>query len=422
MNILKTWGNDLLQLMGMSEDMAIQYESFVVLLFIILGAYVIDSICNNIVLKVFTQIARKTQNVWDDLIVERKIIHKFINIVPSLFIYIMLPFAFSEETQGEVLDVLRRLCEVYIIAISVRFVYVSLGLLHEVYNRKESMKNKPVKGFVQIIQVLVIVVGVICVIAVLINKSPITLLAGLGASAAILTLVFKDTILGFIAGIQLSSNDMLRPGDWITVDKYKADGEVIDVTLYAVKVKNWDNTVTTIPPYALISDSFQNWRNMFESGGRRIKRSINIDMNSVRFCTPDMLERFRKINYVSDYIDKKEEELKAYNEAHNIDNSILVNGRRQTNLGVFRAYLLNYLKNHPGVNKDLICMVRHLQPTDKGIPVELYCFSSNRAWEIYEQLQADIFDHVLAIIPEFGLHVFQNVSGYDLSTLKIGNK
>jgi miniconductance mechanosensitive channel len=394
----------------------------VVLLFILLIAYLIDSICNNVFLRIFTKIAKKTKNIWDDLIVERKIIHKLINIVPAIFIFIMLPLAFPEEEQAKLLDVLKRLCEVYIIVIAIRFIYASLDLVNEVYNRKESVKNKPVKGFIQIIQVLVVVIGAICVIGVLINKSPITLLAGLGASAAILTLVFKDTILGFVAGIQLSTNDMLRPGDWITVDKYKADGEVIDVTLYAVKVKNWDNTVTTIPPYALISDSFQNWRNMFESGGRRIKRSINIDMNSVCFCTSEMLERFRKIGYLSDYINRKEEELKAYNEAHHIDDSVVVNGRRQTNLGVFRIYLLNYLKNHPGVNHDLICMVRHLQPTDKGIPVELYCFSSNRAWVVYEELQADIFDHVLAIIPEFGLHVFQNISGYDLRELKIGNK
>ncbi|MDD4515598.1 mechanosensitive ion channel domain-containing protein [Massilibacteroides sp.] len=422
MDNFRIWVCGLLELFGVSTEAAERFDNFVVFAFIILIAYFIDIICRNIILKIFTHIAAKTKNLWDDLIIERKIIHKMINIVPSIFIYIMLPFAFPESEHANTLDFLMRLCEVYIIAISTRFAYASLGLIHEVYIRKQTMGNKPVKGFVQILQVIVVLIGVIAIIAVLINKSATSLLAGLGASAAILTLVFKDTILGFVAGIQLSVNDMLRPGDWITMEKYNADGVVIEVTLYAVKVRNWDNTVTTIPPYALISDSFQNWRNMFESGGRRVKRSVNIDMNSVKFCTPEMLQRFRKISLITDYIDGKEEELLAYNTTHHVDSSISVNGRRQTNLGVFRNYLFRYLRNHPAINQDLTCMVRHLQPTDKGIPIELYFFSSDRAWVVYEGLQADVFDHVLAIIPEFDLHVFQNVSGYDIRNVKIENK
>lgn len=209
------------------------------------------------------------------------------------------------------------------------------------------------------------------------------------------------------------------PGDWITMSKYGADGTVIEVTLNAVKVRNFDNTITTIPPYALVSDAFQNWRGMSESPGRRIKRSINIDMNSVHFCTPEMLEKFRKISLITDYIDGKEQELYEYNEEHHIDSSIWVNGRRQTNLGVFRAYLVRYLRSLPEVSKELVCMVRHLQPTDTGIPIELYCFSSNKVWVEYEGIQADIFDHVLAVIPEFGLSVFQNVSGADLKNIII---
>lgn len=421
MDVLKDWGSYLLELFGVSKEFAERYDSLVVILFIALTAYLIDFVCRNIVLKIFTHIAVRTKTIWDDMILERKIIHKMINIIPSVFIYIMLPLAFPEESNAELLDVLRRLCLIYIIIISLRFVYASLGLIHEVYEKKESLRNKPLKGFVQIMQILFIVIGVISIIGILINKSPTTLLAGLGASAAILTLIFKDTILGFVAGIQLSTNDMLRPGDWITMDKYKADGVVTEVTLYAVKVRNWDNTVTTVPPYALVSDSFQNWRNMFESGGRRVKRSVNIDINSVRFCTPEMLDRFRKISLITDYIDGKESELSEYNEAHEIDSSVLVNGRRQTNLGVFRNYLLRYLKSHPEINQELMVMVRHLQPTDKGIPIELYFFSSDRTWVIYEGLQADVFDHVMAIIPEFDLHIFQNVSGYDIQNVKIGN-
>ena len=281
----------------------------------------------------------------------------------------------------------------------------------------ERSRNKPLKGFVQILQVIIFLIGGILIISVLINRSPVSLLAGLGASAAIMTLVFKDTILGFVAGIQLSMNDMLRPGDWITMEKYGANGTVTEVTLYAVKVRNFDNTITTIPPYALVSDAFQNWRAMTESPGRRIKRSINIDMTSVCFCTPEMLERFRKISLIRDYIEFSEQDLEKYNTEYGIDGSVPVNGHRLTNLGVFRAYLVRYLRSLPEINKELVCMVRHLQPTDTGIPIELYCFSSNKEWVEYERIQADLFDHVLAIVPEFGLRVYQRVSGADVVRL-----
>jgi hypothetical protein len=229
----------------------------------------------------------------------------------------------------------------------------------------------------------------------------------------VLMLVFKDSIMGFVSGVQLSANNMLKVGDWITMPKYGADGDVIEVSLNTVKVRNFDKTITTIPPYLLVSDSFQNWRGMQESGGRRIKRSINIDMNSVRFCTPEMLAKYRKIQLLANYVEQTEQVIKEYNEEHHIDNSILVNGRRQTNLGVFRAYLNCYLKSHPGVNHNMTCMVRQLQPTDHGIPLELYFFSATTSWIPYEDLQSDVFDHLLAIISEFDLHVFQSPSGED---------
>ena len=225
--------------------------------------------------------------------------------------------------------------------------------------------------------------------------------------------VFKDSIMGFVSGVQLSANDMLKVGDWIAMPKYGADGTVIEVTLNTVKVRNWDNTITTIPPYLLVSDSFQNWRGMRESGGRRVKRSINIDMNSVKFCTPEMLDKYRKIRLLKDYVEHTEAVIEEYNKEHHIDNSVLVNGRRQTNLGVFRAYLTAYLKSLPDVNQELVCMVRQLQPTDHGIPMELYFFCAIKDWVPYEGVQADVFDHVLAIIPEFDLQVFQSPSGRD---------
>lgn len=418
MQTIQEWIYNLLVGWGLIKDTHSYLDNIVILLLIIAVTMGVDYTCRYIVLDMFKRLAKRTRNTWDDLIIERRIIHKMMHIIPAVLVYILLPFAFSSEENPQILLLLQRFCLIYIIGVSLRFINASLNIIHEIYNRKETFKNKPLKGFIQIIQVMVFFIGFIFIISVLINKSPVSLFAGLGASAAILILVFKDTILGFVAGIQLSANDMLRAGDWITMEKYGANGTVIEVTLNAVKVRNFDNTITTIPPYALVTDAFQNWRGMSESAGRRIKRSIHIDMNSVGFCTPEMLEKFRQIALLRDYIDTKEEELHRYNEAHHLDGSIRVNGRRQTNLGVFRAYLLRYLQSLPEVNKQLTYMVRHLQPTDTGLPIELYFFSSVKEWVPYENLQADVFDHILAVIPEFGLSVFQNVSGSDLRALR----
>lgn len=419
MHTFQKWVSDRLAATGLVTDTGSYLDNIIILLLIVAAAVAIDYLCRYIVLDMFKRLARHTRNQWDDLIVDRKVINKLMHIIPAVLIYVLLPLAFPEEEGPKLLIALQRLCLVYIIGVSLRFINASLNLLHEIYNRKERFRDKPLKGFIQIIQVTVFFIGAILIVSILINKSPVSLFAGLGASAAILMLVFKDTILGFVAGIQLSANDMLRPGDWITMEKYGANGTVTEVTLNAVKVKNFDNTITTIPPYALVSDAFQNWRGMSESAGRRIKRSIEIDMNSVRFCTPEMLDKFRHISLIRGYIDEKEAELKRYNEAHQIDESVWVNGRRQTNLGVFRAYLQRYLLSLPEVNKDLTCMVRHLQPTPTGIPIELYFFSSVKDWVPYEDIQADVFDHLLAVVPEFGLSVFQNVSGNDLRPLQV---
>ena len=393
MHAIQEWINNHLIEWGIISSSANELDNTIVLLLIIAVTVGIDYACRYIFLNMFKRLAKRTRNQWDDLIVERKIINKLMHMIPAILVYVLLPLAFPVDETPKILGILQMICKIYIIAVSLRFISASLNVVHEIYNRKESLKNKPLKGFIQLLQVAVFFIGFILIISILIGKSPTTLFAGLGASAAILMLVFKDTLLGFVAGIQLSANDMLRPGDWITMEKYGANGTVIEVTLNAVKVKNFDNTITTIPPYALVSDAFQNWRGMSESPGRRIKRSINID--------------------------KKEKELNAYNEAHRIDDSIRVNGRRQTNIGVFRAYLVNYLKSLPEVSKELTCMVRQLQPTETGIPIELYFFSSVKDWVPYEGIQSDVFDHVLAVIPEFGLSVFQNVSGSDLRSLKI---
>lgn len=399
---------------GLSPQAAMAVDEFIAFALILLMAFAADAICRKVLLKVIARIVKQTKATWDDILFDHSVMVHLSHMVVPVIIYLCIPIAFAGSAA---MAFVQRLCLIFIIVTFLSFVNSFLKAAYTVYSEMESLRGRPLKGLLQTLQVLLWFIGGIVVVSILIGKSPLTLLAGLGASAAILMLVFKDSIMGFVSGVQLSANDMLKVGDWITMPKYGANGYVIEVTLNTVKVRNFDNTITTIPPYLLVSDSFQNWRGMRESGGRRVKRSINIDMTSVRFCTPEMLEKYRKINLLKDYIDQTEEVVRIYNEENGIDNDILVNGRRQTNLGVFRAYLTAYLKSLPVVNTELNCMVRHLQPTDHGLPVELYFFSTVKDWIPYEAVQADVFDHVLAIIPEFGLRVFQSPSGADFERL-----
>ena len=399
---------------GISPATAGWLDEIVALVFILLLAFTADTICRKVLLKVVARIVRNTKATWDDILFDHSVMVHLSRLVAPIVIYLCMSVVFAGTTA---MDFIRRLCLIYIIIIFLSFLNSFLKAAYAVYSEKESLRDRPLKGLFQTVQVLMWFVGGVVIVATLINQEPFRLLAGLGASAAVLMLVFKDSIMGVVSGVQLSANDMLKVGDWITMPKYGANGYVIEVTLNTVKVRNFDNTITTIPPYLLVSDSFQNWRGMRESGGRRIKRSINIDMGSVRFCTPEMLEKYRRIQLLKDYIDRTEEAVRVYNEENHIDNNVLVNGKRQTNLGVFRAYLTAYLKSLPVVNTDLNCMVRHLQPTDHGLPVELYFFTTVKDWIPYEGVQADVFDHVLAIIPEFGLRVFQSPSGADFRQL-----
>lgn len=405
---------EILQSWGFNESWTDDLTSAIILAIILAIAFLGDAICRHIVLAAVARLVKRTKATWDDVVFDRKVMTYLSHLVAPVILYILLPLAISNAS---LLAFILRICMIYIIAIFLKFISVLLAALYHVYSEREQFRDRPLKGLLQTVQVILFFIGGIIIVSILIDKSPMVLLTGLGASAAVLMLVFKDSIMGFVSGIQLSANNMLRVGDWIEMPKYGADGTVIEVTLNTVKVRNWDNTITTIPPYALVSDSFQNWRGMQESGGRRIKRSIRIDMNSVKFCTPEMLAKYRKIRLLKDYIEETEQVVEEYNTEHGIDNSVLVNGRRQTNLGVFRAYLTNYLKSLPTVNQDLTCMVRQLQPTEQGIPLELYFFSAIKAWIPYEGVQADVFDHVLAIIPEFDLRVFQNPTGEDFRAL-----
>ena len=415
-NEITQWMNNLLRLLGLTPEEANRFDQWILIGMIIGIAFLADYVCRLILLKVVKKIVTKTKATWDDIIFDEKVMTKLCHIVAPVLIYFFFPLAFPKSS--ELYTLILKTTEIYIIAVTMRFVVTFCTAVYIVYNENEKYHDRPLKGLLQTVQVIIFFIGGILIVSLLFDKSPASLLAGLGASAAILIFVFKDSIMGFVSGIQLSANNMLRPGDWITMPKYNADGIVIEVTLNTVKVRNWDNTITTLPPYALVSDSFQNWRGMHESGGRRVKRSINIDMNSVKFCTPEMLEKFQKIALLKDYIEETEEELKAYNQECGVDDSVLVNGRRQTNLGVFRAYLERYLRSLSSVNKDMTLMVRYLQPTEKGIPLELYFFTFSKEVAVYEEVQADVMDHVLAVVSEFDLAVFQNPTGSDFRSMK----
>ena len=402
---------------GLTTSGADRIDQFIVFALLLLVAFGVDFICRFILLRVVAAVVKRTRATWDDILFDRSVLVHLSRMVAPLVLSVTLPMAFA-GVESVALTLVQRICDVFILVTFLSFVNALLKAIYTVYSSKEQLRNRPLKGLLQTAQVALWFVGGIVIIATLLNKDALSLLAGLGASAAVLMLVFKDSIMGVVSGVQLSANDMLKVGDWIAMPKYGADGTVIEVTLNTVKVRNWDNTITTIPPYLLVSDSFQNWRGMQESGGRRVKRSVNIDMNSVRFCTPQMLDKYRRIKLLDDYIDQTEQVIKEYNAAQEIDNSVLVNGRRQTNLGVFRAYLNAYLRNLPGVRDDMTLLVRHLQPTDHGIPIELYFFTRTTQWALYEQIQADVFDHLLAIVPEFDLRVFQSPTGADLKNEK----
>jgi miniconductance mechanosensitive channel len=313
--------------------------------------------------------------------------------------------------------VTRRIAEIYMLFVAIFTIDAFLSSVVDVYHSYDTSRKVPVRIIVQVGKILLYAVIGIVILSSVIGKSPAFFIGGLGAMVAVLMLIFKDPILGLVAGIQLSANKMVRVGDWIEMPKYGADGDVVDISLTTVKVQNWDKTITTIPTFALVSEGVKNWRGMSESGGRRIKRSIYIDMTSVKFCNKEMTEKFSKIKYLSDYIQGKEKELSEFNSQKNIDDSVLVNGRRMTNIGTFRAYLVSYLKDHPKINKNLTFLIRQLDPGPNGLPIEIYVFSSDQVWANYEAIQADIFDHILAVIPEFELKVFQNPTGADFQNL-----
>ena len=381
--------------MGMSQGSITLTEQIAGIAFVIALAWLADLVCRRLIVPSIKAVVKRTNVTWDDHLLSDRVLDDMCHIIPAFVANLLMPFVFT--TTPLLQSFLIKLCEIYIIATTLRLVFSFSNSLYALSNEREKTKNRPLKGVFQMIKVLAVCVGLILIFSILLEKSPIDLFVGLGAAATVLMLVFKDTIVGLVAGVQLSANDMLRPGDWITMPKYGADGVVFEVNLTTVKVRNWDNTTVTVPPYTLVSDSFQNWRGMFESGGRRIKRSINIDMTSVRFCTPEEMKKYEKQGLI--FPEDRQEEL--------------------TNITMLRRALMKYLKENPRVNQDLMVMVRQLQPTPQGMPLELYFFSADKQWVAYETLQADVFVYVMASVPQYGLHVFQSPMGEDVRELRV---
>ena len=383
---LGSWMNGILIGWGVDPKIANTFDEMIIAALLVILAIGLDYLCQAIFVGSMKKLAQHTHYQWDSLLLKRKVVHHLVHTIPGILVYALLPLAFI---RGKGLLLLsQKICAVYIVFALLLAINGFILVFLEMYNMRQVNKNRPIKGFMQVLQVLLFFIGGIVIIAILIGKSPASLFAGLGASAAILMLVFKDTILGFVAGIQLSANDMLRPGDWITVPGSNANGIVQEITLNTVKIQNFDNTISTIPPDTLVSASFQNWRGMVESGGRRVMKSIFLDLNTIKFCTPDMLTTFRKeIPLLADY--KPDE------------------GVTPTNSQMFRVYVEKYLTSLPVVNTDLDLIISQLQSTEYGVPIQIYFFSRNKIWKEYERIQSDIFDHLLAMVPKFDLKVYQ---------------
>lgn len=394
------------------QAMLLARASYIVAIIII--ATISDLIAKKIILRIIGYIVTKTSTSWDDKLHKRKVFSKISHLAPAIVLYLFTPMALTGF--GTLIIIAQKLIVIYILLVVINTIFAFLNASQDIYDTFDASKEVPIKGFIQITKLIVFVLALVIALAIILNKSPLYLISGLGAMTAVLLLIFKDAILGLVAGIQLIANRMIAKGDWIEMPKYGADGDVVDIALTTVKIQNFDNTITTIPTYALISESFKNWRGMQDSAGRRIKRSINININSIKFCTEEMLKRFSKIEHISNYIETKKNEIAAYNKEKNIDVSVLVNGRNMTNLGTFRAYIVKYLENHPIINKDLTLIVRQLAPTEHGVPLEVYTFSSDKNWANYESIQSDIFDHLFAVLKEFDLEPYQSPSGSDFKS------
>ena len=409
-------------LFGLSEMNAEIAKSVTLLFLILIFAIIINFIVRKIIIKSIHKIAEKTSIKYDDILLEQNVFLYITHLVPAIVIHLLLPYVFDDNIKysfdyHEILNLIDSILELYVYVIIWAVSFAFINALHEIYKNTDIAKRVDIKGFLQLIKVLIAIVFIILIVSVLIDKKPGAVLAAFGAVAAALIFVFKDVLLGFVAGIQIAANQMVKPGDWISMPDMNADGTVLEIGLTTCKIQNWDKTISTVPTYMLVSKSFANWRGMEESGGRRIKRSLFIDASTIKFCDKKMIERFKEFHLLKKYIEQKEQEIAEYNKKHKLEEGNSVNARRITNIGTFRKYIEHYLKEHPMLRKDMTILVRQLQITPNGLPLEIYVFSADQRWIQYEAIQSDIFDHIFAIIHEFDLKLFQNPSGNNFEKL-----
>ena len=411
LNSVRDW----LQQQGLGPEATTAVVIAAEIALVITLAVIADVVVKRIVVRGFASLVGRTASEWDDFIVKRRLLHRVSRLAPALIVYIFTPSVL--EGYELWIGVVQRLTLIYMLLVTVLALDSLLNAAVDIVGSTDYAHHLPVKSIFQVLKLILYIITAVALVSLIIGRSPTLLLGGLGAMTAVLMLVFKDPILGLVAGIQLSANRMVTRGDWIEMSKYGADGDVLEVALTTVKVQNWDKTITTIPTYALITESFKNWRGMSESGGRRIKRAVSIDMQSIKFCDAEMIERFSKIEYIAEYLEGKRHEIKRWNTARNVDQYDPLNARQLTNVGTFRAYVVAYLRNHPMVHPEMTFLVRQLEPTEHGLPIEIYVFSRDQEWSNYEAIQADIFDHILAMVPAFDLRVYQSPSGGDVRDL-----
>ena len=386
------------------------------LLALFVAAIIINLIVKNVLIRAVSVFAKRSSVSWDDALVAHNVFGRLAQVLPALVVYLGISFVPDMPDAGD--QLIRNVSLGYMVLMLTLALTAMLSAANTIYAALPVARDRPLKGFVQLVQIVVWVLGGVLIISAVLDRSPLLLLSGFGAMTAILLLVFKDTILSLVASVQLTAQDMVRVGDWIEMPQFGADGDVVDVQLHTVKVQNWDKTITTSPTHRLITDSFKNWRGMSQTGARRIKRAIYIDVSTIRMQTQEEVDHFKRFALLGDYIKNKEQELADYNAGLETELDADVNRRRLTNIGTFRAYAYNYLKHHPKIHQGMTLIVRQLGPGPEGLPLEIYCFTNTTEWAVYEDIQSDIFDHLMAILPEFGLRMYQKPAGSDLANLK----
>ena len=415
-DLLNDFLNDKLLQLDLPE---VVVESFVrggLILLVLFACWIVHQIAQGPIIRSFERFSRFTNLQWDDVLVEKHFFRRLLYFIPLILVYILSQPILAGTAM---IPLSQTLISILLLIAGMMALDALLSSVLVIYGNSAIAKEISITPFVQVLKLVLYFVTGILILSLLLQKTPLYFLSGLGALTAVLLFVFKDVLMGLLAGIQLVANKMVAPKDWIEMPKYGADGDVIEITLTTVKVKNFDNTIITIPTYALINESFRNWRNMSLSGGRRIKRFVNIDLGSIKFCNEEILERFKRIQFISKEMQDRQKEISSYNIEQNVDESTLVNGRRLTNIGVFRLYVESYLRQHPKIHQNMTFIVRQLSPSTKGLPIEIYVFCKDTNWTAYESVQANIFDHILAVVPEFDLQVFQEPSGSNFQKITL---